>query len=382
MAELTAPRPEPGKKARATDHLVRILEYRDGEHSILGSNHFGELAEYRIEPAAFERHEAKARARDMGPERQPPFFGHSIDAFMASALPPGRKIVMERAAFVSERPDGPALYEASRVLNPSTQDEDKLVVGLFTALRARGESRLEAVQRWSLKSISAFDAQGMEAIAARLEADRRTEPEAGYSPRQGFQLRLLRPGEGGGWTCIDSSFPVDYELARQAPGTPPAIARLGRRRFERLAAQYIEEAGALFPHWRDEGCVVDVATHVEYLASSSSAHMSTKLPGSPLSKMSARLSKRRAEDGKGYMGRNIGVFGILELTRDIADRGDEQVRAARHLAKRLHANNSRGDIREMVAAFDGGPVRLAEALWSTKQWRSAISPPRGDCDRE
>ncbi len=347
---------------KSMDHLVTVSKIDGKKGTIFGKNHLGKIAKYFIDPAVIARSSGK-----FGGASTIKFIGYLINDDMAEEAPSGHKVVLERAKWVfkEKQEDGTTVdvYQATWVFNSSSQTDDKLFPALVTANSSkRAEDRLTLAQIWDEKSVASTDAAGIKEYSAKLDAVVTAFASDKYTPKIGFQLRALKPKEtfnGPGYECFDSSLPYDSEAISSDESTEKTYRPISGAMFQEIVSGYESHIKSAFSNV--EGLVIDVITYRIFPASTMSKYMTLGFEFSPKRKMCSRKAKISIGDEVSYIGKNVAVRGIVELTDDKYDK-KTKTETIRNIIQKLHVNNTMYDVRSAIQSPDGKRVEMNEAI--------------------
>jgi len=341
-------------KSWTMDHLITIISIDPVAHKITAENHMGEKAVYQIDKSAFERGQRGGYSDKRA--------GNRIDQYMAKEFPVGHRVVAEKATkTVFKAEGGMPVYDTNWIHNATQQDPCKLFRAILTVTKKHDAERIGSVQRWDPVAYRAGNKEFVNYFMEALEADFKKYESGVKTPMRGFQLRAIKK-DGNNVICFDSSKPFGF-LKNEGDDGQVYYSPISKAVFIDYCKQYTKYLSKSYPNFKEEGCQVEIMTFTSYVASRDSASMTWKKDFEPICKMVNRVSKQSADDEEGYIGRNTGVEGILELTGD-NDRvvNKQMVLEPRDIAQRIYCNNSLWDVRTMVKSADGLNVRLDESI--------------------
>lgn len=335
-------------KQTATDTLFEVVEYDIDTAAIVAKRvSDGKICNVSVSYDAVNRGRKSERAATTAS-----WFGHLIDARMASIIEVGNKFIAERALWVRNQKGGNPLYECSRIINLTDQSEGKIIQGLLTV--SGWDGRIRSVQEWAKESFLSTDVDGVGRTAAALD-DVSAKKASGLFPVElGFMFRVIR-GDLVVETsqCYDFVQAVKDELGNElSPRRTPT-----GEEFVELLSEFTEYAAEKYS---GSSAHVEVCTYKSFNASKMSKSMEVNEKSQGYRMISSQ-SKIDSESDIIQQGKNLAVNGVISLTSDAADKKTRTF-VQRDMVNKVFLNGTSGNVNSFIRSPGGVKVRFADEL--------------------
>lgn len=346
-----------GQRKRVIPRLVTIDSYDLGQRQINCTGEDGSKLVVQIRPETIQRNMLRAQESSAQRPQAPKWEGYLIDQRMADHLPPGHKVVVEKAEVARSFQHNGVLTRlilSDRILNVADPSPNKTFEGLFSI--STYQNHVFHVQHWERKAISIDDAAGIQRVRDALDDDAQAFLRKELRPHHGVQFRAVVPDEANSaqFIVLDTSPLFDWisrktdESGREiAPGHPMDGTKFMELLFgegESYSA-YIRQA---FPADKYPGLFIEVCPYVNYRAGPSSRYMAIpEKTFDPLYRLAHTQTKLAIDDVDFVQGKNVAVLGVLQLSSDQADLATRTFKA-RNIAVRLHAEGPMGHVHAWV----------------------------------
>ncbi len=346
-----------GQRKRVIPRLVTIDSYDLAQRQIHCTGEDGAKLIVQIRPETIARNLQRAQELSSQRPQAPKWEGYAIDQRMADHLPPGHKVVIEKAEVARSLQHNGVLTRmimGDRVLNVADPSPNKTFEGLFSI--STYQNHVFHVQSWERKAVSIDDAAGIERIRAALDDDAQAFLRKELRPHHGVQLRAVVPDEANSaqFIVVDTSPHFDWisrkldESGREiAPGHPMDGSKFMELLFGETESytQYIRQN---FPADKYPGLFIEVCPYINYRAGPSSRYMAIpEKTFDPLYKLAHTQTKLAIDDVDFVQGKNVAVLGVLQLSSDQADMATRTFKP-RNIAVRLHAEGPMGHVHAWV----------------------------------
>lgn len=344
------------------DRLVTVVGYNLANSMVEVVDEDGRKFEVSIPTDVVNENEARVKEKKVV---NAAWYGHLIDEKMEKAIPPGKKMILEKFKIVrnvTKNEEKVYIGHANRIINVTCPEPDKTFKGIFTvSVQVKdGVERIGNVQQWAENGVDVNDDAGVESLKTQMRevlADWGTEVHGQrvVKPRMGFQFRAMIPTSEDVFQVVDTSGAFDWIPEEKADGTKTGRP-LDEEMFENLLGGYIEYIQEAYPDVIDD-MKMEICSYKSFRAGPMSQYMAVpKSEFSPIYQLAhtkTRLSSK--EENSVVEGKSWAVNGIIEISEDKAVKTpDKKFEVAPlYYVKRLHANNPKGHVHAWVRSSDG-----------------------------
>ena len=309
--------------------------------------------------------------------------GGKIDEMMAESLTEGSWVLLEGSKGterVMRGKESVLIVTARWIKNISEPREDKCFDGIITAKAYR--NTYQSFQDWDEKAISANDQEALEAFAQELDGVHAKYLARERPVRRGFQFRMVEEiepaveGRNGKadqppvYQAINFSYPIDFLQSESDDetdiGAPPTGAD-----FKNFVNQYIDhiygtEDGKTPPAFEEErlkNMRFEIATYRNYKAGDPKYNPDMEFEDPQPGRYPSRsytlthTPTRYSFDDEYVQGKNWAVRGVLQLINDTTDKKTRTF-VENYMARQLFTDGPIGNVHTMIAASDGGRVKV------------------------
>lgn len=357
-------------RRRVIDMLVTIDSYDMGQRQLNCTAEDGTKMMVQIRPETVARNVQRAKETAGTRPQAPKWEGYMIDQRMAESLPPGQKVVIEKAEKVKTiqvNGASAAVVMSDRILNIADPHPKKTFEGLFSI--STYQNHVFHVQQWEEKGVRFDDQENIARIQAALDEGSTAFLNKELRPHSGVQFRVVQPVAGEeDYPVLDTSPPFDW-IPRQYDANNQEIAAgrpLDGEKFRELLFDtqegYAGYVNSKFPEDQYPGRYIEVCPYVNYRAGPRSRYMAIpEKQFDPLYKLANTQTKLAIDDDGFAQGKNVAVKGVLQLSADQADLATHTFKT-RNIAVRLHASGPMGHVHAWIRAADGHKTKPHEAL--------------------
>lgn len=361
----------PNQRRRFIDMLVKIDSYDLAQRQMNCTDESGAKLMVQIRPDTIERNVKRAKELAGTRPQAPKWEGYLIDQRMAESLPPGQKIVIEKAEktrSIQHNGQTMGVVQSDRIINISDPSPEKTFEGLFSI--STYQNHVFHVQRWEEKAASIDDLAQIDRIKAVLDEGSQAFLNKELRPHYGVQFRVVQPPVNASDNCvvIDTSPPFDW-IPRQFDANQQEIAAgrpLDGPKFMELLFDetegYMGYVRSSFSAEQFPGVFIEVCPYINYRAGPRSRYMAIpEKTFDPLYELANTQTRLAIGDETFAQGKNVAVKGVLQLS---ADQVDLQTRTfkPRNIAVRLHATGPKGHVHAWIRTSDNRKTQPHEAL--------------------
>jgi hypothetical protein len=361
----------PNQRRRVICTLVKVDSYDLAQRQINCTDETGAKLMVQIRPETIARNVQRAKELAGTRPQAPKWEGYLIDQRMAESLPPGQKIVLEKAEktrSIQHNGQTVGVLLSDRIINIADPSPDKTFEGLFSI--STYQNHVFHVQRWEEKGVSIDDPAQIDRIKAVLDEGSQAFLNKELRPHYGVQFRVVQPPVNPTENCIvlDTSPPFDW-IPRQfdanqqeiAPGRPLDGAKFADLLFDETEG-YLGYVRSTFSEEAYPGAFIEVCPYINYRAGPRSRYMAIpEKTFDPLYVLANTQTRLAIGDDTFAQGKNMAVKGVLQLS---ADQVDLQTRTfkPRNIAVRLHATGPKGHVHAWIRTSDNRKTQPHEAL--------------------